>query len=55
MLEFFFGWLVKPEIQVTLLDKIVFWIELVICFVILIAILTLIETMKDKRKNKGGN
>ena len=33
-LEFLFGWLIKGEHDVTMLDGIIFWIEFILVFVI---------------------
>ena len=47
-LEFFFGWLIKGQYEITMLDNIIFWIECILAFIIGLFIYTLIQEKKSK-------
>lgn len=49
-LDFFFGWLIKSQYEQTLLDGIIFFIELIIVFLIFSIVKDLIEKKKQKEK-----
>ena len=44
-LEFFFGWLIKEQAKVTMLDGLIFYMEIII----LVVIWVIIFAMKNKR------
>lgn len=46
-LEFFFGWLIKGQYEVSMLDAIMFWIEFILVCGIGIFIYCLIPEKKD--------
>ena len=48
-LEFFFGWLIKGQYNVNVLDGIMFWIELVIVMVLFFTIQDFIEKRRKKK------
>lgn len=47
-LEFFFGWLIKGQYEISMLDEIMFWAEIIIVFVVGLFIYTIIPSKKDK-------
>jgi hypothetical protein len=47
--ELFFGWLIKGQYEVSMLDSIMFILELSVVLSIFVGILSLIPEKKDKR------
>ena len=52
MKDLFLGWLLKPNYKVTMLDEIIFWLELIILIIIGIFIHTFIQDLKEKKKGE---
>ena len=50
MIDFFFGWLIKPNYKVTFLDEIIFWAEAFILLVIISFTIVIIQDKKEKRR-----
>lgn len=48
-LEFFFGWLIKGQYNVSVLDGIMFWIEFMIVIVLFFTIQDFIEKRRKKK------
>lgn len=55
MLEFLFGWLIKPELMQTPLDTLILFIELFILFILIGCFCAIRETIRERKdyKNKG--
>ena len=49
-LEFFFGWLIKGQYKVTMLDGIIFSVEFMIVVILFFNIQDFIEKLKKKKK-----
>ena len=52
-LEFFFGWLTKGEMEVSMLDIIMFIIELSVTFIIICIIVEIYVSIRKKVFNMG--
>lgn len=48
-IEFFFGWLFKSEYEITMLDGIMFWLEWIIFWVIVLTIYYKIKDIKERK------
>lgn len=49
--EFFFGWLIKGQYKVTMLDGIIFFVEFMIVVILFFTIQDLIEKFKKKKRD----
>ena len=48
-LEFFFGWLIKGQYEVSILDSIMFYIELIVLIILIYCIKAYIDKKKDRK------
>lgn len=52
MIDFLFGWLTKPEIMQTPIDKLIGVSEFIIFSVLVITVIAICITIKENRKDK---
>lgn len=55
MKELFFGWITKGQYQLSFLDSMMFILEFIILYILIIGISVLIDYIKDKFKRKENN
>ena len=51
-LEFFFGWLIKGQYEISLLDSMMFWLECIVVFIIGMFIYVKISSIRENKKHE---